>query len=94
MASIPQSPRAQIFAEATLVFTFGNHYRRATKRLIAGIIDCAFEIAKKLRRKRAFGWDLIELVARKPSIRSLGKIFSPEDFPPSLFRKSGGFQDE
>jgi hypothetical protein len=40
---------SQIFAEARWnVCLLGNHFRRATMQLIAGIIDCAFENAKAL----------------------------------------------
>jgi hypothetical protein len=47
MAAIPQSPKLGIFAGEMECLPFSNHCQRTTKRLIAGIIDCAFEIAKK-----------------------------------------------
>jgi hypothetical protein len=90
---------SQIFAEARWnVCLLGNHFRRATMRLIAGIIDCAFENSEKLCRNLRFQLaitDTLKLASRRnPSIRILGKIFPQKTFPPSLFRTSGGFQDE
>jgi hypothetical protein len=48
MAAIPQSPKGQkLLPKRGGVLTLrSGHSARATKRLLAGIIDCAFEIAK------------------------------------------------
>jgi hypothetical protein len=74
----------------------GNRSRRATKRPIAGIIDCAFENSENgLALDPALPAGLIGVAsAQKPSIRILGKIFPQKTFPPSSFDMSGGFQDE
>jgi hypothetical protein len=48
MAAIPQSPKGQSFLpkRGGVLTLRSGHSARATKRLLAGIIDCAFEIAK------------------------------------------------
>jgi hypothetical protein len=44
----PSIAKARIFCPSDIeCLPFSNHCRRATKQLTAGIIDCAFEIAKK-----------------------------------------------
>jgi hypothetical protein len=70
------------------VFAFSNHFRRATKRLIACIIDCAFENSEKsFCRNLRFRQPLILRIGiRAATLKpNTWKDFSPETFPPRFF---------
>lgn len=99
MAAIPQSPKGQSFLpKRGGVFALrSGHSARATKRLLSGIIDCAFEISEDgFRRYCASDYPLCEVfdLRSNPQYVEPGKIFPRTLFTKACLEISGGFQDE